>query len=172
MAGQVLPDDDHGEAGGSHVLLGAGEDDAVLAHVHRTGQDVGGHIAHQGHVAGVGDVLPLGAVDGVVGAVVEIGRLGVQLQLVLGGDVGVVPVLAGSGQVDGAVLLGLLVGQVGEVAGDGVVGLARLADEVEGHGGELGGGAALEEEDLVALGDLQQAAELGLGVVKDLLKHL
>ena len=172
MAGQVLPDDGHGEAGGGHVLLGAGEDDAVLAHVHRTGQDVGGHITHQGHVAGVGDVLPLGAVDGVVGAVVEIGRLGVQLQLVLGGDVGVVPVLTGGGQVDGAVLLGLLVGQVGEVAGDGVVGLARLTDEIQGHGGELGGGAALEEEDLVALGDLQQAAEFGLGVVKDLLKHL
>ena len=171
-AGQVLPDDDHGETGGGHVLLGPGEDHAVLAHIHRPGEDVGGHVAHQGHAPGVGDVLPLGAVDGVVGAVIEVGRLGVQLQLVLGGDVGVVLVLAGGGQGDLAVFLGLLVGQVGEVSGDGVVGLPRLADEVEGDGGELGGGAALEEEDLVALGDLQQAAELGLGVVKDLLKHL
>ena len=62
--------------------------------------------------------------------------------------------------------------QIGEVAGDGIVGLACLSNKIQGHGGELGGGAALEEEDLVALRDLQQTAELGLGVVKDLLKHL
>ena len=73
---------------------------------------------------GLGDVLPLGAVDGVVGAVVEVAGLGIQLQLVLGGDIGVVLVGGGGGQVDLAVLLGLLIGDVGEVAGDSVVGLA------------------------------------------------
>ena len=127
MAGQLLPDDDHGQAGGGHVLLGAGVDDAVLGHVHGAGEDVRGHVAHQGHAAGLGDILPLGAVDGVVGAVVEVAGLRVQLQLILAGDIGVVAVLGGGGQADLAVLLGLLVGDVGEVAGDGVVCLARLA---------------------------------------------
>ena len=85
LAGQVLPDDDNGQAGGGQVLLGAGEDQAELAHIHRAGEDVRGHVAGQGHGAGLGDVLPLGALNGVVGAVVEIGGIGVQLQLLLGG---------------------------------------------------------------------------------------
>ena len=78
----------------------------------------------------------------------------------------------GGGQVDLAVLLGLLVGDVGEVAGDGVVGLAGLADQVQGRHGELRGGAALEKQNLVSLRHVQQLAELGLSVVKDLLEHL
>ena len=73
---------------------------------------------------------------------------------------------------DLAVLLRLLVGDVGEVAGHGVVGLAGGPDEVQGRHGELGGGTALEEEDLVPLRHAEELAELGLGVVKDLLKHL
>ena len=83
-----------------------------------------------------------------------------------------VAVLGGGGQTDGAVLFGLLIGDVGEVAGDGVVGLAGPADQVQGSRGELAGRAALEEEDLVPLRHAEELAELGLGVVKDLLKHL
>ena len=172
MPGQLLLDDHHRQAGRGHVLLRPGEDDAVLGHVHRAGEDVGGHVAHDGHAARLGDVLPLGAVDGVVGAVIEIAGLRVQLQLTLLGNVGVVFVGGGCGQMDLAVLLRLLVGDVGEVAGHGVVGLAGGPDEVQGRHGELGGGAALEEEDLVSLQHVEQGAQLGLGVVKDLLEHL
>ena len=172
MAGQILPDDDHGQAGGGHVLLGAGVDDAELGDVHGAGEDVRGHVAHQGDAAGFGDILPLGTVDGVVGAVIEVAGLRVQLQLVLAGDIGVVAVLGGGGQADLAVLLGLLVGQVGEVAGDGVVCPARLADQVQGDHGELAGGAGLEKQDLIVVRHLHQAAELGLGLLKDLNEHL
>src|SRR5699024_3433351 len=100
VAGQLLPDDHHSQAGGGHVLLGAGEDDAILAHVHRAGENIGGHVAHDGHAVRLGDIGPLGAVDGVVGAVVEVAGLGIQLQLLLGGNIGVVPVGGGGGQVD------------------------------------------------------------------------
>ena len=172
MAGQILPDDGHSQAGGGHVLLGAGEDNAVFAHVHRAGENVGGHVAYNGHVPGVGHILPLGAVDGVVGAVIEVAGLRVQLQLVLGGDVGVVLVGRGGSQADLAVLLGLLVGHIGEIAGDSVVGLAGLTDQVQGHHGELAGGAALEEENLVVVGHLEQLAEARLGVLKDLQENL
>ena len=78
----------------------------------------------------------------------------------------------GGGQIDLAVLLGLLIGNVGEVAGDGIVGLAGLADQVQGRHGELGGGAALQEQDLISLRHVHQLAELGLGIVKNLLEYL
>ena len=171
MAGQLFLDDDHGEAGGGHVLLGAGVDDAELAHVHGTGEDVRGHIADQRH-GDLRDILPLGALDGVVGAIIEVGGLGVQLQLILAGDVDVLSVLGGGGDVDGAVLLGLLHGLVCEVTGDGVVGLAGLGHKVQGDHAELHGSAALEEEDLVALGDVHELAEFCLGLVEDLLENL
>ena len=72
---------------------------------------------------------------------------------------------------DGAVFLRLFIGDAGEIAGHGVVRLAGGADEVHGRGGELGGRAALEEEDMIPVRDVEQAAELGLGVVEDLLEH-
>ena len=99
----------------------------------------------------------------------EIAGLRVQLQLILGGDVGVVFVLAGGSQVDLAVLLGLFVGDVGKVAGDGVVRLSRLSDQVQGHHGELAGGAPLEEKHPVVVRHVEQPDKIGLGVLKNLI---
>ena len=73
---------------------------------------------------------------------------------------------------DLAVLLGFLVSQVGEVAGDGVVGLSRLSNEVQGDHGELAGGACLEKQDLISLGDVHDPAQFLLGLLKDLNEHL
>ena len=73
---------------------------------------------------------------------------------------------------DVAVLCGLLIGDICKVAGNGVIGLTGFPNEVQGNHGELGGCAALEEQNLVALGDIHQAAELCLGIVEDLLKSL
>ena len=78
----------------------------------------------------------------------------------------------GGGQADLAVLLGLLVGDIGEVAGDGVVRLTGLANQVQGHHGELARCATLKEEDLIVVGHLEQLAEAGLGVLKDLQENL
>ena len=83
-----------------------------------------------------------------------------------------VAVAGGGGDVHGAVLGGLLVGDVGEVAGDGVVGLAVGAHQVQGNHGELAGGAGLQKQDLIAVGHIHQAAQLVLGLVKNLLKDL
>ena len=172
VAGQILPDDDHCQAGGSHVLLGAGVDDAVLGHIYGHGENVGGHVAHQRYIAGLGDIAPLGAVDGVVGAVVEVAGLGVQLQLVLGRDVGVVAILRGGGQVDLAELASLLIGQVGEITRHRIVGLSGFADEVEGNHRELAGGAGLKEQNLVSLRNTHNPAQLILGLLKNLKKDL
>ena len=78
----------------------------------------------------------------------------------------------GSGGTDSAVLGGLLHGQIGEVAGDGVIGLTLGTHQVEGDGGELGGGAALQEEDLVGVRHVESGTEIGLGILKDFVKDL
>ena len=171
MAGQGLFDDDHRETRGSHILLGAGKDDPVLAHIHGTGEDIRGHVAHQGHIPGLGHILPLGAVDGIVGAVVEVAGFGVQLQLVLLGNIGVVFVPAVRGEANLAVLFGLLTGDAGEVSGDGVVRLSRPSHEVQGHHGELARGPALQKQHLVVVGHAEQPDEIGLGIVEDLLEY-
>ena len=173
MAGQIFLDDGDGQACGSQVLLSAGIDDAVLAHVNGAGHDVGGHVADQGHAGGsLGNILPLGTLDGVVGAVVQVGGLGVQGQLVLAGDIGPLAVLGGAGHVGLAILLGFLVGVVCEVAGADIVSLAGLGHQVHGNHCELHGCAALEEQDLVAFGHAHQLAELLLGLVEDALVNL
>ena len=173
MAGQVFLDDGDGQACGSQVLLSAGVDDAVLAHVNGAGHNVGGHVADQGNPGGsLGDILPLGALDGVVGTIVQVGGVGVQGQLVLAGDIGPLAVLRGAGHVGLAVLLGFLVGVVCEVAGADIVGLAGAADQVHGDHCKLHGCAALEEEHLVALGHAHELAELLLGLVEDALVNL
>jgi hypothetical protein len=57
LADEVVAHDDDGHAGGADVLLHAAVDDAVPLDVDGLGQVVGGHVRHQRHVAGVGDVL-------------------------------------------------------------------------------------------------------------------
>ena len=172
VTGQILPDDDHRQSGGGHILLCSGVDDAEFGQVHRPGEDVRGHIAHQGHIPRLGDILPLGAVNGIVGAVVEVAGLRVQLQLVLGGDIGVVPVPGVGGNIHRTVLFGLLHGDGGKIARDGVVRLPGAAHQVQRDHGELAGGASLEQKDPIAVGHLHQTAQLFLGLLKNLQKNL
>src|SRR5699024_1685 len=63
---QVLADDDHGGAGGAHVLLHAGPDQAVVRDVAGLGEEHGALVADQDLALGVGQLLPGGAVDGLV----------------------------------------------------------------------------------------------------------
>ena len=172
VTGQSLVDDDDGQTGRRQVLLSACVDDAILGHIHHTAGNVRGHIAHQGHVTGFGDVLPLRAIDGVICAVIKVACLRIQLQFTLGGNIGVVPVGRGGGQIDLAVLLSFFVSDVGKVAGHRIVRFACLADQVHGDGGELGGSAALEEQDLIILRNIHQTAEPLLGLVKNVLEYL
>ena len=172
MARQILPHNGDGQPRRSQVLLRAAENNSIFGHVHRPGKKIGGHIAHNGHIPRIGHILPFGAVNGVVGTVVEVTGLGVQLELVLGGNVGVVFVTAVGGKRNLAVLLSLLIGHAGEIAGDGVIRPAGFSDEVQRNHGELAGGAALQKQHPIVFGHMEQPDEAGLGVVKDLLEHL
>lgn len=49
-ADEIIAHDDNGQAGHTGVLLRAGNDGAVVGHIHRTGEKVGGHVKDDGHV--------------------------------------------------------------------------------------------------------------------------
>ena len=167
MAQQVLAHDEDDHAGRGDVLLRAGVDHAELGDVVDLGEDVGGHVRHQRDVAGVRHMVIARAVDGVVGGDVDVP--GVRGEGV-GRDVGVVVLAGGAGDVDLAVLLGLHQRVVREVAGVDVVGLAAL-HQVHGDGGEHGGGAALQEHDLVALRHAHHVPQVRDGLLEDLQVH-
>ena len=171
LADQVLADDDHHHAGGAHVLLHAGVDHAVVTDVAGLAQEHGGLVGHQYVALGVGQLVPGHAVDGLVLADVHIvGVLG-DVQIGAVGDIAVILILGGGGYDDLAVLLSLGNGLLGPRAGLDVHGLAVL-HQVPRHSGELQGSAALDEQHLVVVGDVHQLAQIGLGLVDDLLEHL
>ena len=167
MTGQSPVNDDHGKPGGGHVLLGPGEDQPEAGNIYRPGQDLRGHVAHQGHRAGLGHVVPGSAENGVVGAVIKVFRVGRELQLLLGRN----PVKLSSGAVGSKVhtaVLPRLLGRDGrEVPGDGVVRRVAGGGEIQGDHGKLQGAASLEEQYLMGIGHVQRRLQLGLGVVED-----
>lgn len=61
MADQVFSHNDHNNAGGADVLLGARVDEAVLGHIHRLAAEVGGHVCHQQGVSHLWGTLKLHA---------------------------------------------------------------------------------------------------------------
>ena len=110
-------------------------------------------------------------VDGLVLADVDIvGILG-DVEVGAIGDVAVVLVLGGSGDDDLAVLLSLGNGLLGPCAGLDVDGLAVL-HQIPRHSRELQRSAALNEQDLVVVGNAHQVAQVSLGLVDDLLENL
>ena len=171
-AQQILTHDHDRNTRGAHVLLRARVDHAVFGNVHRLRQDVGRHIRHQRHAdRRLGVVLVLGAVDGVVGADVEVIRVRTDIQLSLRRHAVEIALLGGEGNVDVAELDGFLVGIIGEVAGDCIVRLAGL-HQVHRDGRELRRCAALQEQDLVILRNGEHAAHGRLGLLDDAVVYL
>ena len=165
---QVLPDDDHHHARGAHVLLHAGVNEAVVRDVAGLGEEHGALVADQHMTLGIGQLVPGHAVDGLVFADVHIVRVLRDIQIVTIRDIAEIAVLAGGGHVDFAILFGLGDGLLGPGSGLHVAGHAVL-HQVHGDHGELEGCAALDEQDLVVVGDAHQVTQVLLGFVDDLL---
>ena len=167
LADEVLADYDQGQAGGAYVLLGPGIDEPVAGDLDGTREQGGGHVRHQGLVADLRDIGELHALDGLVGGVVDEGGIRGQLEVRLGRDPGEAARLGGGGDVHGAIALGLADGLLGPGAGVDVVGPVTAAQQVHRDHGELGRGPALEEQDLVVVGDVEDLAQVGLGLGGD-----
>ena len=170
---QVVADDDDRDARRTGVLFGAGEQDAVFLHSHRPREEVGRGIADQGHVADGRLRGELDALDRFVHGEVGVGRVRVELQLVLFGHAVEIARLAVPGHVHGPLGFGFVVGLFAPRAAKDVIGrLARAMEQIHGHHAELEQGPALEEEHPVVVRNTQQRAEVGLGLVDDFVEGL
>jgi hypothetical protein len=155
---QVFAKDDGRHARRPHVLLGAGVEERVLRDVEGPAEDVGGGVADERDRADLGLRAPLGTEDRVVRRVVDVGGVRVELDLVLARDTGEALRLGRGGNLDAADLLGLLDGGLRPRPCDDVVGRAVGGQEVHRHHRELQRRAALQEQDLVPLGDAEDLA--------------
>ena len=172
VAEQVFAHDEHGETGRADVLLRAAVDETEFGHVHRLGQEAGGHVGKQRHVAGVGDVVIGRAVNGVVEADVNVIGFGVKILAFQLGDVRE-RILFGAGDHAHVTVFGrFFVSLGGKLAGENVIGLFVLVHEVQRDAGELRRGAALQEQNLVIVGDVENLAEQRFRFLNDLFKHL
>ena len=71
----ILAQDDQSNPCRAEVFLGARIDHGKLGGVKRTAEHVRGHVGNQRRIAKGGELLPFGAVDGVIGGKVHIGWL-------------------------------------------------------------------------------------------------
>ena len=120
---------------------------------------------------GIPCLLIGGAVNGLILADVDVVGVVGNIEIGAVGNVAVVLILGGGGHDEFAVLFSLGNGLLGPSAGLDVHGLAVL-HQIPCHSGELQGGAALDEQNLVIVGNVHQITQIGLGLVDDLLKDL
>ncbi len=102
--------------------------------------------------------MPLGAENRVVRTDVEVIGGRVEGQLILCRNPGEIVRLGGCGDLNGAELARFLGCVACKVAGDGIIRLAG-DHQVERNGGEHHGRAALHEQDLVVVRDIEHAAQ-------------
>ncbi len=124
MAQQIAANDDQCQPGGADVLLRAAIDAGVARHLHRTRQQVRGHIGHQRHAAAVGHEVKLHPVDGFVGADVQILRVGADAPGGVVGNAAVALIVVGArAQVHIAVFARFLLAFLRPASGHHIVGL-------------------------------------------------
>ena len=171
MADQVLPDDGDGHARRAHVFLHAAPDESVIADVAGAGEEHGRLVGHQHVPLGIGQRVVGGAVDGLVFADVDIVGVGGDVQVGAVRNVGEVAVRGGGHHLHLPVFPGLGDGLFGPRARLYIAGRA-VFHQVHGHHGELQRAAALDEQNLVVVGDAHETAQVCLGFVPDLLEDL
>ncbi len=143
FAQQIFAHDHDGQAGRSNVLLRAGVDHAVFRHVDRFRQNIGGHIRHQRHIAGLGHPMELHAADGFVRRVVHIGRVSIERPFILGWRIGKTLVFGRGRDIHAAILLRFLDGLFRPFAGIHIVRAFFATQQIHRHHGELTRCAAL-----------------------------
>ena len=166
---QIVADDHDGHARRPGVLLGAGVEDAVLLDRHGPAQKVTRRIAHQRHVAHFRLPGKLHTLDRLVRGDVYVGGLRVQVQLRRFGHARVAGLVAVPGYPRVALDGGLGHRLLAPRAGENEVGrLAGAAQEVHRNHSELHLRPALQKQDVIAVGNPQQLAQVRLGLLDDL----
>ena len=88
-----------------------------------------------------------------------------QFDLVLGGNVAEIHILAGGSHLADAEDLRFLVGLGGEASGEDIVSRMLFRRKVQGNHGELLACAALDEENIVVISKPHEFLDIGLGLV-------
>ncbi len=158
----TLADDGEDDAGRAHVLLGAAIDKVILAHVHRAGHDVRGHIGNE-RAGAVHVLLDFRAVNGVVGGDVEVVQVCRDFESL--GNIGVILVLGAGDGIGLANSLGLYEGLVRPDAGVQIGGF--LLQVIHGHIQELQGCAAAQEHHLMGVRNMEELLPQGAALVHD-----
>ena len=166
---EVAAHDDDLNACGPHVLLDAGVDQSEARHVDGFREEHRGLVGDEDVALGVGELRVARAIDGVVLADVDEARVVANGEVGNVGDVGELLIFRRCEDLGVAEDLGFFVGLICPVAGDDVVGLF-VRREVQEHRGEDERVAALEEQHGIVVRDVHERAEVGLGVVDDLLE--
>mmetsp|Transcript_16307 Transcript_16307/g.41811 ORF Transcript_16307/g.41811 Transcript_16307/m.41811 type:complete len:275 (+) Transcript_16307:2134-2958(+) len=159
----VLPYNGHAEPRRPKVFPRRRVYAGVPGHIHGPRQQGGRHVGHDVHAVQARVFQQLEPRNRLVGAQVHVRRVGPQAPRAHVGYLGEA-VVGGIGNHRGiAVLQRLTTGTVGPEPGVHVVRLGARAQEIQGHSRKLRVRAAVEEEDLVVGGDVQEAAQVGLG---------
>ena len=168
---QVLPDDDHRHARRAHVFLHAAPDETVLRNVAGPGEEHAGLVGDQNLPLGIGKLEIGGAVNGLVFADIQVVCILRNVQVGAVGNVREVLVGGGGHDFNLAVLFCLGDGLFGPGAGFHVAPEA-VFHQVHGHHGKLNGAAALDEKNLVVVGNAHQLPQVRFRLVPDLLEDL
>ena len=171
LTDQVFTDDDNSHTGGTDVLLNTSPDQAVVSNVAGTGQEHGRLVGDQDLTLCVGQLVECCAVDCLVLADVDVISVLGDVQIGAVGDVVEVLILGRSDDLNFAVLLSLGDSLLGPGAGLNVAADAVLQQVLSNHS-ELQCAAALDEDNLVVLGNAHQSAQISLCIVDDLLVDL
>ena len=168
---QILPNNDDGHTGRAYVFLDAGPDQAVFADVAGTGEEHGGLIRHQNLSLGIGQVMPCGAVDGLVFADINVVCIIGNIQIGAVGNVAEILVGGGGDHLYLTVALGFGNGLFAPGAGFHIAGHA-IFHQIHGNHGKLHRAAALNEKNFIVFGNVHQRPQIGLGFCQNILKHL
>ena len=169
VVNQVFASDYYCHACGGDVFLRARVNHRVVGHVYHSAENFAGHIRDYGHV-GFGQKVVARAENGIVRAHMEILRVGAYIELA--GNIGEVFVLAACRDVYVAEAGGLFVGFGGEIARQHIIGFVVFAEQVQRNCGKLLACAALNEQNVIIVGHVEQFSQAGLDFVVDCFKSL
>ncbi len=157
--------DDERHAGWAEVFLHAGIYEGKAAEVERARKHIRRHIGEQRHIPRIWYIMILSTIYSIIVAKMDIGSLGIYIELLLSRDVAVAAFLARGSDTAGAEYLCFIVAFLSEAAGQHIVARMLFRGIVQRHHGELMARTALQEQDLIIVAEPHELEDVGLGLV-------
>ena len=163
FAETILTDDGECHASRAGILLRATVNQRILTHINAAAEDIGRHICNERNGA-VNILLDFRTVDGIVGGNMQVVKIRGDFESL--GDIAVVLVLGAGDCIGIAQALGLLEGLVRPHAGIEIC--SFFLKVVHCYIQELHAGSAAEEHGFIFIGNVQDLAPKGTGLIHGL----